>query len=826
MTHHPDAKKPARAGLLRAAIAIGLAAASAMPLAGAEWRMPASHPRLFICSDELPTLRAACGVAATQDASATTPGFGIYHAELQRLKEVAAELVKARAGWDDLYVPAILHLVTGQPQTPDAYTRYVAAELTHPSRQRIGIDGLAALDWCWDALEPATRQSILGRLRDQVELFDDRQSPLDHEEFSRRLESMAAAVVLNPGECRDHASLLGRLELIRLDAARYFETAFPRFCRERGVMPTSPASGIQEEADIVLACELWRCATGKNLLKELRTSAGRMLEHYFYADTEHPALAHGFIHDDGAAIPLRPGGIYRGFAPAVPFVLARYAGDPVAAWYAMRSLPLTAAMSLEADRYLWVKLLYGTFEARPAPRKAMPLGRNFGGGWVAMRSGWRPGDTVVLFDAGQPFWRSRQHFDAGQFQIYRRGRLAIDSGDDAAFQAVIEQGGRTLVGGAPGDWENFSQATIAHNCITVVDQRFVPRHYGRAWPAIGNQRLIERSYVPGEGPIADTLRHTGTLTAFETNSFYSYAAADLGPAYPPEVVRSMSREILLVHAGVVLVRDRLETVKPAAIRTWHLQLPARPVLIAGTSPPTAGTAAADAAGQGVVSPPGGEAVSGRSSLLPEGSAQAADRDALTGARQAHGIDDSAGIWELDAPQTWVQVTHGEGRLFVRTLLPVDADRRLVGGPMEVRTIGEGSMAGRPYVGGAPFGYEYRLWPASFLKAPNASYELGRPVGLGPQFGVGAAWGRYEASPPGPQPVTTFLHVLIPTDAAVAGPPPLRFESSDDAARLELTLGDQAAVIDLWPEGGGQISIRSALTGEVLFEKELATQVEE
>ena len=253
-----------------------------------------------------------------------------------------------------------------------------------------------------------------------------------------------------------------------------------------------------------------------------------------------------------------------------------------------RGTPSGAFLSIrhiraEIDRYLWARLVYGPWETREAPRRVMPLSRSFGGGWVAMRSGWSPGETVLLFDAGQPFWRSRQHYDAGQFQIYRKGRLAIDAGDDVTFQAITDQGGQTLIGDLPGDWDNYAQATIAHNVVTVVDRKFTQTIYGRDWPALGNQRLIERDYTPVEGDITKTARRTGELTAFETNLFYSYAAADLTPAYPPRIVRAFSRRILFLHAGAVVVLDRVRTVQTDSIKTWHLQLPARPVVL-GSAP--------------------------------------------------------------------------------------------------------------------------------------------------------------------------------------------------------------------------------------------------
>jgi hypothetical protein len=197
-----------------------------------------------------------------------------------------------------------------------------------------------------------------------------------------------------------------------------------------------------------------------------------------------------------------------------------------------------------------------------------------------------------------------------------------------------------------------------------------------------------------------------------------------------------------------------------------------------------------------------------------------------GARQLHGPDESAGIWELGADHAWVSLTNGDGRLFTRTLLPADAQRRLIGGPMETSTVQTGPAAGRPFVGGASFGYEYRLWPASILRGPTACYELGEPVGLGPQFGVGSAWGRYDVSPAAPQTTVTFLHVLIPTDATVGAPPPVSFKANGESAHLEVTLGDQKAVIDLsLQKDGGRINLSSALTGSVLYEKDLATKSE-
>ena len=166
--------------------------------------------------------------------------------------------------------------------------------------------------------------------------------------------------------------------------------------------------------------------------------------------------------------------------------------------------------------------------------------------------------------------------------------------------------------------------------------------------------------------------------------------------------------------------------------TWHLQLPARPEI---------------------------------------------DCRPLKTARQLRSVDEESGIWEMTPDQRWLNVTQDHGRLFVQSLLPAGAQRRVVGGPMKRRSIPDGSSAGRAYSGGEPFGYEHRLWSASFLSAPNAAYRLGCPTGLGPQFGVGATWGRLDVSPAEKTQQTVFLHLLIPTDAIVEEAPSTNFEGT-------------------------------------------------
>jgi hypothetical protein len=199
--------------------------------------------------------------------------------------------------------------------------------------------------------------------------------------------------------------------------------------------------------------------------------------------------------------------------------------------------------------------------------------------------------------------------------------------------------------------------------------------------------------------------------------------------------------------------------------------------------------------------------------------------ASIGAKQIHGADPNVGLWQMGKDQDWLTVTHLGGRLFVRTLLPANATRRLVGGPMRPRQIASGPSAGRTYFGGNPQGFEYRLWPAAFLNAPSAAYELGRPIGLGPQFGVGATWGRLDVYPPGETEEIVFLHLLVPADAIAAYPPATSFMATEEMATLDLTLEAQqiSTSLSLTGDSRSSVTVRDG-SGRAVFERQVTTRI--
>lgn len=709
---------------------------------GESWHLPTHRPRLLIGRGDLPALRLRCH-------SEYADTFHKY------VTYVRQGLSGARAA-GTLYGPAFCHLVLGELTRPDEFTTYLAEQLTRPERWRLPSDDMiVAADWCWEALSDDARDAIGQHLRGLLAAVEPEQNPFDHLRMHREICGLGAAVVLHRRAelAKVHSTDQAVLVQAALDYAR---TTLARTLQARGVMPTGGTNGIWEEADACLLVEWLHWATGEPIWEELAGTLGRCCEHYFYAQADTGVIQHGWVHDEGTHIPPEPGVARPGAVAAVPFVLAARTGEPSAGWYACRrARAITASNPRPEDLDdFWALAIYYRPEHPTADRQACPLARNFGGGWVAMRSSWLPNTTLVLFDVGQPFWRARRHFDAGQFQILRCGRLAIDSGDDVTFQATPRYRGDQYMHDQSGDWEQYFQSTIAHNCVTVERPGHRPRRYGQPWPATGNQRLIEHDYRDFDKPIEKTDRVTGHLLAFETNAAYSYAAADLAAAYELKTLLAYTRQVLLLHPGPVVVIDRVAARRGGQRITWHCHF-ANPPLIDGEPPPETWRLA----GKG-----------------------------------------AAGIWQTSARGRWLQVDESQGRLYLQTLLPGDATWTLIGGPAKEQRVADGPHAGLPYVGGQGDGYEHWLLAGNRPGGVNAWYRLGRPADLGPQFGAGRSWGRIDVQPAQPDQVVLFVHLLWAQGRDSARRPEVAFATDGDTGLLRMTLEGKPALFRLALDG--------------------------
>ena len=164
---------------------------------------------------------------------------------------------------------------------------------------------------------------------------------------------------------------------------------------------------------------------------------------------------------------------------------------------------------------------------------------------------------------------------------------------------------------------------------------------------------------------------------------------------------------------------------------------------------------------------------------------------------------------------------------MQTLEPPGAVWHIAGGPKTPRRIPEGRLKGASYFGGEPDGFEHLLVPAGVSRRDNAYYRLGSPTRLGPQFGLGAVWGRLDVQAPAEPVESRFVHLLIPIDRSTRTLPKTDWSTQGDTGILAGKIGALAFRITLSLAGDrtGSVRLTDLDTGEKLFEKALTTKIE-
>jgi heparin/heparan-sulfate lyase len=204
----------------------------------------------------------------------------------------------------------------------------------------------------------------------------------------------------------------------------------------------------------------------------------------------------------------------------------------------------------------------------------LPLSRYMGSpyGWMLARTGWTGEPVIAEMKVNVYNFINHQHLDAGTFQIYHKGPLAIDSG---LYQ------GSTGGYGSPHD-DSYNKRTIAHNSLLIYDpdEKFISGS-GSERRNDGGQRLpnswreaglladvLTRGYETGEvlgygfGPDPHTPR-------------YTYLKGDITKAYGAKV-RQAQRSFVFLNLyepavpAAMVVFDRVVSSNPAFKKYWLL----------------------------------------------------------------------------------------------------------------------------------------------------------------------------------------------------------------------------------------------------------------
>lgn len=728
-----------------------------------------AHPRLMIQPEDLAAIRHACG---TERDDKDLGQFGARRDVVHLLRIYFAQSTTDVLLPGEPLAVAFLHLATRSDEQDRARLQLIESALRQPLIEVPDVlELLIAVDWTWDALDPARRVAFLNQLREGLAPLSPRDSPLRPGPFRRKLIALAAAVIYDE-DAADATWALERRQI--LDAARaYADQTLPGYLAARGLIPTSSAAAATEERDTVLAVALLDAArripldeyaavddASEPLWDQHTSRLGRLLEHYLFTDAAAPGARGQFLHDDSAAAPPTPAPEWRSLLPLTAPLLAGETNSPAARLVAQRvERDMLGADDPLALLWRWTGVAFGIdAAASPLDRARLPRARNLDGA-VIFRAPHGNYETLIWIDAGQRFLRERQHFDAGSFQVRIGGMLVGEAGDDIVHDAVFRKRGKQRLGDSdePFDFDIFFAASIAHNTMLFTDLGNVPQWRGERYDAIGGQTPLEATCTDFVSPLSDQGRTPAALSAFGCNEWAAYAAIDLRRAYDRRTLDAYTREFVLVGDQTLLIIDRFRVAHHRAAPTWVLQLPTRPRINAA---PLA----------------------------------AADRTA--------GKDNDAGIWRPEQVEeaTWVG---GDGVAALVPLLPEDRLVSVVGGPAERKQVTLGRFAGLSYLGGSPDGFERLVTPSRHGPNQNAWYELGEPTVLGPAVGRMPQWGRIEIDTPEPaRRIQIWIQAIILRPLPQIDPPQIALAASDDGAkRVVIRDADNKYVVTLTADDG-------------------------
>lgn len=238
-----------------------------------------------------------------------------------------------------------------------------------------------------------------------------------------------------------------------------------------------------------------------------------------------------------------------------PYVLADYLRDP----------------AIEPSTLLF-SFLWQDPDLKPRPVADLPLSRymDLPYGWMVARTGWDEESVISEMKVNVYNFNNHQHLDAGAFQLYFKGPLAIDSG--------VYQGSD---GGYGSNHNvNYNKRTIAHNSLLVFDpgEKFERgkltmnndggQRFPNGWREPASLEDMQANYRTGE-----VLGHAFGPDA--QRPAYTYLKGDLTQAYSGKVREVKRSFVFLNFAGqpvraALAVFDRVVSADPKFKKFWLL----------------------------------------------------------------------------------------------------------------------------------------------------------------------------------------------------------------------------------------------------------------
>ncbi len=481
---------------------------------------------------------------------------------------------------------ALSYLVTGQRHYAQQAISTVLAEMQEEATDNLNetpplmVAIALVYDWCYPELSSKQRKTMIQWLNDAFKELEDEYVTPWHNYAVGLMWAFGIAGYATEGDNPRAHEMIRNARIIR-----YAEMIEPglRFSGNGGAWAESSGYGAGTVLRLIQYAEAVLTVTGENLFERIPFYRDRLAFSLFHS---YPGIheeygrffRQPYIHGDGGRY-LK--GHQNYLRASVLMLIRRFPGEPMA-WYAQDWVSQSPANKMphdwsSVDDVMWYN---PQASARSRLSARIPLSHYAEGtGAVYMRSDWTEDATWVSFQCGDHF-EYHQHLDQNSFTIWKYEDLAIDSGVYTWANSEYAN--------------NYYARTIAHNSMLVFDpdERYSWDDMRGGYKGVNDGG--QRAWKLGETSWDDTyaswaaesveywlerqhIYDTGDIKRYEDTRDYVYVLGDATNAYRQDKVQNFTRQLVFLRPKMVIVFDRVRSLRPEYTKKWLLHFVGEPL---------------------------------------------------------------------------------------------------------------------------------------------------------------------------------------------------------------------------------------------------------
>lgn len=548
---------------------------------------PNEHPRLLVRASDLPRIRETLthpqNIAAyertLEKAKSTNRGNqASYSTDL--LEEMQAKAFLYLVEGDVEMGKQAVEMVMNHIQKVQIATTF-ASDSTMRSAGHVVFSTACVYDWCYDLFTPEQRQIYIQSCSDLITLnFEGGFPNVEKQDVPTTAghsvenpyykDQLAFAIAVYDEDPFYYNNLVGVLNMNYFPLLNWY---YPSHWMTQGVSTYGDFRSVWE-----LFCAYMLDTLGqKPFIDEgphytlYKSIYWRRPDGHFFTDSDETRKVFDGTYVKNAHMNyLVAGNMYR---------------DPVLKWQYFKNKAdtdyvSTGITSLTAPMYL----LMNDTTVELDNRAVLPLTKYYPspvGNMIARTSWDEDYDSNAMLVSMKPqetYFSGHTHVETGNFTVYYKGMLALDSGSYEA-PAYTKEDGTTVEGSQWGSGHYMSYLTqpVAHNVMLVYD----PTNPSEI--RSGGQRMQPGAYnnIKTYSSFMNGSNNTGKNLAYDYGPDkqapeYSYLEGDITAGYKPERVKDYTRSYMFLNLfddeipGAFIVFDRIKSADPALEKAWLL----------------------------------------------------------------------------------------------------------------------------------------------------------------------------------------------------------------------------------------------------------------